>query len=103
MEVVSTSCVETDGVPTGGQLPGGSRKPPLLLIELQATKDGTKFVYNTSLPSVVQKTGGIFDNAIQKVRLCMSACVCVAVVVVGDRGCWLCAAFLPWGRLSSSL
>ncbi len=44
VHVISTAVVEQDGIPTGVQPPGGARKPPLLLIELQISKDGTKCV-----------------------------------------------------------
>lgn len=78
--VLSTACVETDGVPTGavgavgpaapaGGAGAGARKPPLLLIELQTTKDGTRFMYNTPLESIVQKASTIFDHAVAKVRV----------------------------------
>ncbi|KAF5829735.1 dynein heavy chain, N-terminal region 2-domain-containing protein [Dunaliella salina] len=77
--VKSTACVEVE-VPAIDNQPayvinGNSstintasiRKPPLLLLELQATKDGTRFQYSTSLDAIIPRFCAVYDNSLNKV------------------------------------
>jgi hypothetical protein len=47
---------------------GGARRPPLLLLELQPSKDGQSFQYSTSLDTLPARFCAVYDNSLNKVR-----------------------------------
>ncbi|GFH19488.1 uncharacterized protein HaLaN_16441, partial [Haematococcus lacustris] len=69
VRVVSTCLVESDSPAAGSGPPRVSapRKPPLLLLELQVSKDGSRLHYSAPLAAIITKATAVFDHAVTKV------------------------------------
>ncbi|KAJ9531690.1 hypothetical protein QJQ45_021840, partial [Haematococcus lacustris] len=68
VRVVSTCLVESDSPAAGSGPPRVSapRKPPLLLLELQVSKDGSRLHYSAPLAAIITKATAVFDHAVTK-------------------------------------